>query len=84
MFDRQRIERAASEEALQQMPVGVMTVEAPSEEIVSVNRQAQEIFERYLGTSVPSELQGLRELGWLYPTPVPRQVRARDPVGFRT
>ncbi len=44
------------------MPAGVMVVEAPCGEIVSVNRQAQEIFERYLGTSVPSELEGLREL----------------------
>jgi len=62
VFDRHRIERAGFEEALRQMPAGVIIVEAPSGEIVSVNRQAQEIFERYLGRSVPSELGDLREL----------------------
>ena len=62
MFDRERIERAGFEEALRQIPAGVIIVEAPSGDIISVDRQAEEIFERYLGTPVPSELEGLREL----------------------
>jgi hypothetical protein len=53
MFDRQEMKRVGFEEALRQMPTGVMVVEAPSEEIVSVNRQAQQIFERYLALLCP-------------------------------
>lgn len=62
MFDRQRIERAALEEALRRMPAGVMVVEAPSAEITFVNGQGQEMSERYFGRALPSELGDLREV----------------------
>ena len=62
MLDRQRIQRAALEEALRQIPAGVVVVEAPSEEITFVNSQGQEILEQYFGRSMPSELGDLRQV----------------------
>ena len=62
MLDRQRIQRAALEEALRQIPAGVVVVEAPSEEITFVNSQGQEISEQYFGRSMPSELGDLRQV----------------------
>jgi PAS domain S-box-containing protein len=56
MFDEQRIQRAASEEVLRQMPAAVIVVEAPSGKIVYVNREVQRWTEQILGQPVPQEL----------------------------
>src|SRR5918997_195992 len=56
MLDRQRIQRAALEEVLRQMPAAVIVVEAPSGKIISVNREAQRWTEQVLGQPVPQEL----------------------------
>jgi PAS domain-containing protein len=48
MFDRQEIERAASEEVLRQMPAAVIVVEAPSGKIIYINREAQRWTEQVL------------------------------------
>src|SRR5918997_855932 len=56
MFDEQRIQRAASEEVLRQMPAAVIVVEAPSGKIVYVNREVQRWTEQVLGQPVPQEL----------------------------
>src|SRR5918998_1401517 len=55
MFDRQGIQRAALEEVLRQMSAAIMIVEAPSGETILLNRQTQQMSERYLGYS---ELSG--------------------------
>src|SRR5829696_2301161 len=62
MFDRQRIERAALEEALRQMPAAVVIVEAPSGKITFINSRGQEMAERYFGRSTPSELRDLHDV----------------------
>jgi PAS domain S-box-containing protein len=59
--DRQDILKVAAEEVLRQMPAGVMIVEASSGQTIFVNTEAQQMSERYLGWSVPSELEDLRE-----------------------
>jgi DNA-binding NarL/FixJ family response regulator/signal transduction histidine kinase len=46
VFDREEIERAASEEVLRQVPAAVLIAEAPSGEIIFRNREAQQIRER--------------------------------------
>src|SRR5215216_1692157 len=56
MFDRQEIERAASEEVLRQMPAAVIAVEAPSGKIIYVNREVQRWTEQVLGQPVPQVL----------------------------
>jgi DNA-binding NarL/FixJ family response regulator/signal transduction histidine kinase len=48
VFDREEIERAASEEVLRQVPAAVLIAEAPSGEIIFRNREAQKIRERSL------------------------------------
>jgi len=62
MFDRQRIERAALEEALRQMPAAVVIAEAPSGKITFINSRGQEMAERYFGRSTPSELRDLHDV----------------------
>src|SRR5829696_1793302 len=62
MFDRQRIERAALEEALRQMPAAVVIVEPPSGKITFINSRGQEMAERYFGRSTPSELRDLHDV----------------------
>src|SRR5215213_993403 len=62
MFDRQRIERAALEEALRQMPAAVVIAEAPSGNITFINSRGQEMAERYFGRSIPSELRDLHDV----------------------
>src|SRR5918992_3133569 len=54
MFDRQRIERAALEEALRQMPAAVVIAEAPSGKIIFRNTRAQQIGEQSLNHSWPT------------------------------
>jgi PAS domain S-box-containing protein len=56
VFDRQEVQRAASEEVLRQMPAAVIVVEAPSGKIICVNREAQRWTEQVLGQPVPQEL----------------------------
>jgi hypothetical protein len=60
--DQQEIERAALEEVLRQMPAAVMIVEAPSGETILVNRETQQMSERYLGRSELSGVGDLRDL----------------------
>src|SRR5918998_3503968 len=57
MSDWQEIERTALEEALRQMPAGVVIAEAPSGKIVFVNREAQRWTEQKLGLSMPTTLE---------------------------
>ena len=56
MFDRQEVQRAASEEVLSQMPAAVIVVEAPSGKIIYINREVQRWTEQVLGQPVPQEL----------------------------
>jgi PAS domain-containing protein len=56
VFDRQEVQRAASEEVLSQMPAAVIVVEAPSGKIIYVNREVQRWTEQVLGQPVPQEL----------------------------
>jgi PAS domain S-box-containing protein len=62
MFDPQEIVRVATEEVLRQMPTAVMIVEAPSGEAMLLNRQTQQMSERYLGQSEVSGVEDLRDL----------------------
>src|ERR671920_1362920 len=62
MFDPQEIVRVATEEVLRQMPTAVMIVEAPSGETMLLNRQTQQMSERYLGQSEVSGVEDLRDL----------------------
>ena len=62
MFDAQRTRIAGLEEALRQMPAAVTIVEASSGQVIFANTEAQEMSERYLGRSVPTELGDLRDL----------------------
>src|ERR687896_203104 len=62
MFDRQGIQRAALEEVLRQMSAAIMIVEAPSGETILLNRQTQQMSERYLGYSELSGVEALRDL----------------------
>jgi PAS domain S-box-containing protein len=54
--------RVATEEVLRQMPAAVMIVEAPSGETMLLNRQTQQMSERYLGQSEVSGVEDLRDL----------------------
>ena len=59
VFDLQRVKSVGLEEALRQIPAGVMVVEASSGRILFANREAQENSARLLGRSIPSELEDL-------------------------
>jgi PAS domain S-box-containing protein len=62
MFDRQEIERAASDEVLRQMPAAVLIAEASSGKIIFSNRAARQGTEQVLGQPVPQELEQYRDL----------------------
>src|ERR687895_2506686 len=62
MFDRQGIQRAALEEVLRQMSAAIMIFEAPSGETILLNRQTQQMSERYLSYSELSGVEALRDL----------------------
>src|SRR5215211_845526 len=62
MSDRQEIGRAALEEVLRRMSAAIMIVEAPTGETILLNRQTQQMAERYLGSAQLSGIEDLREL----------------------
>src|ERR671920_2424007 len=62
MSDRQDIERAALEEVLRRMSAAIIIVEAPSGKTILLNRQTQQMSERYLGSAQLSGMEELREL----------------------
>ena len=60
--DLQEIERAALEEVLRRLSAAIMIVAAPSGETILLNRQTQQMAERYLGSAQLSGIEELREL----------------------
>src|ERR671916_490284 len=77
MFDRQRIERAALEEALRQMPAAVVIAEAPSGKIIFRNTRAQQIGEQSLNHSWPTgptKLDSACDLGIFHPDGRPYEM----------
>src|SRR5919107_6045973 len=77
MFDRQRIERAALEEAFRQMPAAVVIAEAPSGKIIFRNTRAQQIGEQSLNHSWPTgptTLDSASDLGIFHPDGRPYEM----------
>ena len=62
MSDLQEIERTALEEVLRRVSAAIMIVAAPSGETILLNRQTQQMAERYLGSAQLSGIEELREL----------------------
>ena len=62
MSDLQEIERAALEEVLRRLSAAILIVAAPSGETILLNRQTQQMAERYLGSAQLSGIEELREL----------------------
>ena len=62
MSDRQDIERAALEEVLRRMSAAILIVKAPSGKTILLNRQTQQMSERYLGSAQLSGMEDLRDL----------------------
>ena len=62
MSDLQEIERTALEEVLRRLSAAIMIVAAPSGETILLNRQTQQMAERYLGSAQLSGIEELREL----------------------
>ena len=60
--DLQEIERTALEEVLRRVSAAIMIVAAPSGETILLNRQTQQMAERYLGSAQLSGIEELREL----------------------
>src|SRR5919107_174884 len=77
MFDRQRIERAALEEALRQLPAAVVIAEAPSGKIIFRNTRAQQIGEQSLNHSWPTgptKLDSASDFGIFHPDGRPYEM----------
>src|SRR5215210_3444431 len=74
MSDPQKIKEAVSEEVLQQMPAGVIVVEAPSGKIILRNRRAQLWREESLSQARATKLQDAGDFEVFHPDGRPYEI----------